>query len=120
VHISTFVKSTAHFWENHSALLSKVQRTFGKITAYFCQKDSVLLGKGQRTFGKITVSVTEYLDAMKKALNELDRMPLQQAAARFPVPACMDKTHIQLCIVDPSCIMGYFNPITVDRQYPLP
>jgi len=78
------------------------------------------LGKGQRTFGKITVSVTEYLDAMKKALNELDRMPLQQAAARFPVPACMDKTHIQLCIVDPSCIMGYFNPITVDRQYPLP
>ena len=35
--------------------------------------------------------------------------------------ACFkEKTHIQLCIVNPNCIKGYFLPRRLDNQYPAP
>ena len=30
------------------------------------------------------------------------------------------KTHVQLCIVNPNCIKGYFRPLTQDKKYDLP
>ena len=30
------------------------------------------------------------------------------------------KTHIQICIRNPNCIKGYFNPLIEDARYPLP
>jgi hypothetical protein len=30
------------------------------------------------------------------------------------------KTHIQICIRNPNCIKGYFNPLIEDIRYPLP
>jgi len=30
------------------------------------------------------------------------------------------KTHIQICIRNPNCIKGYFNPLIEDIKYPLP
>lgn len=32
----------------------------------------------------------------------------------------LDKTHIQLCIVNPNCIKGFFAPRSVDADYPIP
>ena len=35
--------------------------------------------------------------------------------------ACFkEKTHLQLCIVNPNCIKGYFYPRTLDKKYPIP
>ena len=35
--------------------------------------------------------------------------------------ACfLEKTHVQLCIVNPNCIKGYFNPLTPDSDYQIP
>lgn len=31
----------------------------------------------------------------------------------------MDKTHIQLCIINPNCIKGYFNPLEPDLDWPI-
>ena len=38
----------------------------------------------------------------------------------FPGSCFLEKTHIQLCIVNPNCIKGYFNPLKTDSKYPLP
>ncbi|WP_294905595.1 hypothetical protein [uncultured Eubacterium sp.] len=32
----------------------------------------------------------------------------------------LEKTHVQLCICNPNCIKGYFNPLSQDDKYPLP
>lgn len=31
-----------------------------------------------------------------------------------------EKTHVQLCIVNPNCIKGYFSPLAPDSKYGLP
>lgn len=31
-----------------------------------------------------------------------------------------EKTHIQLCIRNPNCIKGYFNPLSPDKKYSMP
>ena len=38
----------------------------------------------------------------------------------YPNSGFMEKTHIQLCIVNPNCIKGYFNPIVPDSEYDIP
>ena len=31
----------------------------------------------------------------------------------------MDKTHVQLCIINPNCIKGYFTPLAPDDDWPI-
>lgn len=38
----------------------------------------------------------------------------------FPGSGIPEKTHIQICIVNPNCIKGYFAPIEPDSSYRLP
>jgi len=35
--------------------------------------------------------------------------------------ACFqEKTHVQICVVNPNCIKGYFNPLDPDERYSMP
>ena len=34
--------------------------------------------------------------------------------------AILEKTHVQLCICNPNCIKGYFNPLSKNDRYPIP
>lgn len=43
-----------------------------------------------------------------------------EGSAAFPGSGFKEKTHIQLCIRNPNCIKGYFNPIEPDINFPLP
>ncbi|MBQ7537733.1 MAG: hypothetical protein IJT42_02045, partial [Treponema sp.] len=38
----------------------------------------------------------------------------------FPGAGFKEKTHVQLCIINPNCIKGYFDPIEADSSFPLP
>lgn len=38
----------------------------------------------------------------------------------YPGSGFVDKTHIQICIVNPNCIKGYFNPIPYNKKYAMP
>lgn len=38
----------------------------------------------------------------------------------YPGGEILEKTHIQLCICNPNCIKGYFNPLSKNDEYPLP
>lgn len=38
----------------------------------------------------------------------------------YPGACFQEKTHVQLCIVNPNCIKGYFSPLPFDKKYPLP
>lgn len=32
----------------------------------------------------------------------------------------LEKSHIQICVINPNCIKGYFHPLKPDGSYPLP
>lgn len=61
-------------------------------------------------------------------LNRLNNFPaydsvrgiFTEGKAAFPGSGFKEKTHVQLCIINPNCIKGYFNPIQTDSEYPLP
>ncbi|MBQ0041439.1 MAG: hypothetical protein KBS56_05365 [Clostridiales bacterium] len=38
----------------------------------------------------------------------------------YPGSQFREKTHMQICIVNPNCIKGYFDPLTSDANYPMP
>ena len=38
----------------------------------------------------------------------------------YPGSAFLDKTHTQVCIVNPNCIKGYFTPREVDENFQIP
>ncbi len=38
----------------------------------------------------------------------------------YPGSCFLEKTHIQLCVVNPNCIKGYFNPRSPDKNYRIP
>lgn len=38
----------------------------------------------------------------------------------YPGAGFVEKTHIQLCIVNPNCIKGYFAPLAHKEEYPIP
>lgn len=38
----------------------------------------------------------------------------------FPGSEFLEKTHIQLCVINPNCIKGYFAPIGSNSQYCIP
>jgi len=38
----------------------------------------------------------------------------------YPNSGFVEKTHIQLCIVNPNCIKGYFNPLEYNDSYRMP
>lgn len=38
----------------------------------------------------------------------------------YPGAEILEKTHVQLCICNPNCIKGYFNPLSKDDNYSMP
>ena len=38
----------------------------------------------------------------------------------FPGSAIPQKTHVQICVVNPNCIKGYFAPLKPEQGYPMP
>ena len=38
----------------------------------------------------------------------------------YPGAGIPEKTHIQICIVNPNCIKGYFAPMIPDEDYRIP
>ena len=38
----------------------------------------------------------------------------------YPGSALVEKTHIQICVVNPNCIKGYFAPIDLNSSYRIP
>ena len=38
----------------------------------------------------------------------------------YPGSEFYDKTHIQICVVNPNCIKGYFSPLNADENYAIP
>ncbi len=56
-----------------------------------------------------------------------DAAPFDSVKALFPEgkevydgAGFKEKTHIQLCIINPNCIKGYFLPRELDKEYPVP
>lgn len=44
----------------------------------------------------------------------------QEGKAAYPGSGFKAKTHIQICVTNPNCIKGYFNPLSRNSSFPLP
>ena len=51
-------------------------------------------------------------DSVRGIFNEGNRV--------YPGSEFYEKTHVQLCIVNPNCIKGYFSPMSPDKGYMIP
>src|SRR5690606_14613165 len=38
----------------------------------------------------------------------------------YPNAGFREKNHIQICIINPNCIKGYFKPMEQNRDFPIP
>ena len=38
----------------------------------------------------------------------------------YPGSEFLERTHVQLCIVNPNCVKGYFSPLTQNEDFPMP
>lgn len=58
----------------------------------------------------------------KTEMSEFDsvRGIFVEGEAPYPGAEFRAKTHVQLCIRNPNCIKGYFNPLVPDKKYVMP
>ena len=62
------------------------------------------------------------LSKMEATLSPFDsvRGVFTEGKSVYPGAGIPEKTHIQICIVNPNCIKGYFAPMIPDAAYPVP
>lgn len=70
-------------------------------------------------------SVIEYVHYLKKLNNPNNqydsvRGVFTEGKEVYEGSGFVEKTHIQLCIVNPNCIKGYFEPLKFNKKYGLP
>ena len=44
----------------------------------------------------------------------------EEGEEMYPGAGFKEKTHTQVCIINPNCIKGYFTPKTMDKRYDMP
>lgn len=88
-------------------------------------------GKTQdKLYRKLDCAVIEHLHirlehAYKNDKNSLPpfdsvRALFEEGASVYPGAGFKSKTHIQLCVRNPNCIKGYFNPRETSKKHPIP
>lgn len=64
--------------------------------------------------------VHDYNKENNLAMYDSVRGIFTEGGAVYPGAEFQEKTHIQICITNPNCIKGYFEPLNQDLAYPLP
>lgn len=64
--------------------------------------------------------IHEYNSAMGKEPYDSVRGVFTEGSEIYPGAGIVEKTHIQLCIINPNCIKGYFAPLAYDEDYGMP
>lgn len=47
------------------------------------------------------------------------RSPFLEGNDLYPNSGFREKNHIQICVINPNCIKGYFDPLEADGEWPL-
>lgn len=64
--------------------------------------------------------IHEYNSETKQPGYDSVRGVFEEGEEVYPGSALREKTHIQLCIVNPNCIKGFFSPRKVNLEYTTP
>lgn len=64
--------------------------------------------------------IHDYMKQEKKDCFDSVRGIFVEGAAPYEGSEFRERTHVQLCIVNPNCIKGYFAPIAPDSRYVIP
>ena len=69
-------------------------------------------------------AVIERIHAYNKEINNKPydsvRGVFVEGGEIYPTAGFREKTHIQICIVNPNCIKGYFNPLSPNEKHDMP
>ena len=68
----------------------------------------------------VVEQIHDYLRAMKKPGYDSVRGIFTEGGPVYPGACFQEKTHVQICVVNPNCIKGYFNPLNPDEKYSMP
>lgn len=73
---------------------------------------------------KLDCAVMEAIHAIREKEEEAPfdtvRGVFPEGRLLYPSAGFNTKTHIQLCVRNPNCIKGYFNPLKPDPKFPIP
>lgn len=64
--------------------------------------------------------IHSYNDIMNIEAYDSIRGVFPEGKEAYPGAGFVVKTHIQLCVVNPNCIKGYFAPMPVDNEFRIP
>lgn len=64
--------------------------------------------------------IHEYNEVNGKTPYDSVRGVFTEGKEIYPNAGFVEKTHIQLCIINPNCIKGYFKPMAYDENYNMP
>ena len=64
--------------------------------------------------------IHDYLREEKKPCFDSVRGIFIEGGPPYDGSAFREKTHVQLCIVNPNCIKGYFSPVAPDENFGIP
>jgi len=65
-------------------------------------------------------TIHAFNDEQKKKPYDSVRGVFWEGKDLYPNAGFKEKNHIQICIRNPNCIKGYFRPLLVQSDYPLP
>lgn len=68
----------------------------------------------------VVQQIHEYNHETGKSSYDSVRGVFTEGKEIYPGAGFVEKTHIQLCIVNPNCIKGYFAPIAYNEEYVIP
>jgi len=101
----------------YHALLKRAHKIYMEYSLDESER-AVNKGGRDRLLRCLDCSVFQYLHEDVDRNNELPfdsvRCAFEEGNPTFPGSGILDKTHIQICIVNPACIKGYFRPLDDD------
>ena len=64
--------------------------------------------------------IHEYNENFKKQPFDSVRGVFTEGKRPYPKAGFKEKTHIQICIINPNCIKGYFSPLSKVENWVMP
>ena len=68
----------------------------------------------------VVQQIHEYNREMNKPMYDSVRGVFTEGDSIYPNAGFVEKTHTQLCVINPNCIKGYFAPRAFDAKYSMP
>lgn len=110
---------------------NKILQTGYKILSEKCKIENIPLPENKSGYSPIDKLVRNLDCAVIQTVHDYNfdnnlqpydsvRGMFEEGNEVYPNAGFKEKTHTQVCVINPNCIKGFFAPREADKNYPLP